>query len=187
MEPILLADDAPEDGPDEPIIDFGPPPSADDATGLPPGVEPLVLWSLDEHAAPPEAGEDGVAPLPRPPVVVDPKLTKFLRAHQREGVQFMFDCVMGLRGFEGNGCILADDMGLGKTLQVQALRQPPLALASMALNLFLLIMMCRVLHYYGRCFARALKVRVSWSSVACARACLTVALLVQGSLLYAVL
>jgi DNA repair and recombination RAD54-like protein len=23
---------------------------------------------------------------------------------------------MGIRGFEGNGCILADDMGLGKTL-----------------------------------------------------------------------
>jgi hypothetical protein len=25
-------------------------------------------------------------------------------------VQFMFECVMGLRGFGGNGCILADDM-----------------------------------------------------------------------------
>jgi len=25
---------------------------------------------------------------------------------------------MGLRGFDGQGCILADDMGLGKTLQV---------------------------------------------------------------------
>jgi hypothetical protein len=51
-------------------------------------------------------------------VVVDPKLTRFLRAHQREGVQFMFDCVTGLKGFAGKGCILADDMGLGKTLQV---------------------------------------------------------------------
>lgn len=37
-------------------------------------------------------------------------LTKFLREHQREGVQFMFDCTMRLRGFEGAGCILADDM-----------------------------------------------------------------------------
>ena len=29
----------------------------------------------------------------------------------------MFECVMGLRDFDGKGCILADDMGLGKTLQ----------------------------------------------------------------------
>ena len=45
-------------------------------------------------------------------------LCKWLRPHQREGVQFMYECVQGLRGFEGSGCILADDMGLGKTLQV---------------------------------------------------------------------
>ena len=29
----------------------------------------------------------------------------------------MYQCVMGMRSFAGNGCILADDMGLGKTLQ----------------------------------------------------------------------
>ncbi len=44
------------------------------------------------------------------PVVVDPHLGKQLRPHQREGVQFMFDCIMGVRQFEGNGCILADEM-----------------------------------------------------------------------------
>jgi superfamily II DNA or RNA helicase len=55
-------------------------------------------------------------------VVVDPKLSQFLRPHQREGVQFMFDCCMGLRrGFVGNGCILADGMGLGKTIQAISL------------------------------------------------------------------
>ena len=37
-------------------------------------------------------------------------LGKFLRPHQIEGVQFMFDCVAGIKGFSGNGCILADDM-----------------------------------------------------------------------------
>ena len=29
----------------------------------------------------------------------------------------MYECVMSLKNFAGNGCILADDMGLGKTLQ----------------------------------------------------------------------
>jgi SNF2 family DNA or RNA helicase len=48
-------------------------------------------------------------------VFVPPVLTKWLRPHQREGVQFMYECVMGLRDFAGNGCILADDMGLGKS------------------------------------------------------------------------
>jgi DNA repair and recombination protein RAD54B len=55
------------------------------------------------------------------PVVVDPHLAKQLRPHQRAGIQFMFDCLMGERSFEGNGCILADEMGLGKTLQAVTL------------------------------------------------------------------
>ena len=50
-------------------------------------------------------------------VVVDPLLSKHLREHQREGVKFMYECVMGMRDFDGNGAILADEMGLGKTLQ----------------------------------------------------------------------
>ncbi|KAF2678019.1 hypothetical protein K458DRAFT_481088 [Lentithecium fluviatile CBS 122367] len=49
-------------------------------------------------------------------VVVDPVLGKFLRDHQREGVQFLYECVMGMR-CEGEGAIMADEMGLGKTLQ----------------------------------------------------------------------
>ena len=54
-------------------------------------------------------------------VVVDPLLSKHLREHQREGVKFMYECVMGMRGFDGQGAILADEMGLGKTLQTIAL------------------------------------------------------------------
>jgi SNF2 family DNA or RNA helicase len=46
-------------------------------------------------------------------VFVPPILAKWLRPHQREGVQFMYQCVMGLKEYNGNGCILADDMGLG--------------------------------------------------------------------------
>ena len=40
-------------------------------------------------------------------VFVPPILAKWLRPHQREGVQFMYECVMGLKGFDGRGCILA--------------------------------------------------------------------------------
>lgn len=54
-------------------------------------------------------------------VVVDPLLTQHLREHQREGVGFMYECVMGMRDFDGQGAILADEMGLGKTLQTIAL------------------------------------------------------------------
>ena len=70
--------------------------------------EPLVLWE-------PPAGEEGDV------IQVDRMLCKFLRPHQREGTQFLFECTTGLKDFEGHGCILADDMGLGKTLQGIAL------------------------------------------------------------------
>ncbi|KAI0750810.1 P-loop containing nucleoside triphosphate hydrolase protein [Daedaleopsis nitida] len=55
--------------------------------------------------------------LPVVPVVVDPVLARHLRPHQKEGVKFLYECVMGLRKHEGQGCILADEMGMGKTLQ----------------------------------------------------------------------
>ncbi|WVQ97167.1 hypothetical protein IAU59_004277 [Kwoniella sp. CBS 9459] len=65
-------------------------------------------------------------------VVLDPILGSIMRDHQKEGVKFMYECVMGLTGAEAEGCILADDMGLGKTLQTIALvhtllRQSPFA------------------------------------------------------------
>jgi len=69
-------------------------------TSLPPH-EPLILWTNPDD--------------PEHKIQVIPELCCKLRPHQREGVQFLFECTMGLRRFEGNGCILADDMGLGKT------------------------------------------------------------------------
>ncbi|SCU83534.1 LAFA_0D04148g1_1 [Lachancea sp. 'fantastica'] len=81
-------------------------------------------------------------------VVVDPILSRHLRPHQRVGVKFMYDCVMGLSrptDYEDdgntikrlektdglNGCLLADEMGLGKTLMTitliwTLLKQTPL-------------------------------------------------------------
>ena len=67
-----------------------------------PSYEPLVLWTDEKD--------------PSHKIEVVPSLASKLRPHQREGVQFLFECTMGLRGFEGQGCLLADDMGLGKTL-----------------------------------------------------------------------
>lgn len=55
--------------------------------------------------------------LPTVAVVLDPIIARHLRPHQIEGVKFLYECVMGLRKHEGQGCILADEMGLGKTLQ----------------------------------------------------------------------
>lgn len=58
------------------------------------------------------------------PVVLDPFLAKRMRPHQREGVKFLYGCVVGsffLTGEGGQGAILADEMGLGKSLQAIAL------------------------------------------------------------------
>ncbi|VFQ72531.1 unnamed protein product [Cuscuta campestris] len=81
----------------------------EDEVSLPPDIEPLVLWQPEEIGDECSTSE---------PIAVEPLLVKFLRPHQREGVQFMFECVSGLLSSSNiNGCILADDMGLGKTLQ----------------------------------------------------------------------
>ncbi|KAG4430634.1 hypothetical protein IFR05_013883 [Cadophora sp. M221] len=50
-------------------------------------------------------------------VVLDPFLGRHLLDHQREGIQFLYECVMGLRSYDGRGALLADEMGLGKTFQ----------------------------------------------------------------------
>jgi hypothetical protein len=64
-----------------------------------------------------EYGVESVVPVLKPApiamyatqsVFVPAVLARTLRPHQREGVQFMYECVMGLKDFEGNGCILAD-------------------------------------------------------------------------------
>lgn len=47
------------------------------------------------------------------PVVVNPIITKNLRIHQREGISFLYNCIMGKKDPNHFGCILADEMGLG--------------------------------------------------------------------------
>lgn len=58
--------------------------------------------------------------LPVVDVVLDPELTRILRPHQIQGVQFLYEAVTGMAALEhghtspGQGAILADEMGLGK-------------------------------------------------------------------------
>ncbi|NXV91189.1 RA54B protein, partial [Calonectris borealis] len=61
------------------------------------------------------------AGLPMVDVVVDPYVANNLRPHQKEGLIFLYECVMGMRVSGRFGAILADEMGLGKTLQCIAL------------------------------------------------------------------
>lgn len=57
------------------------------------------------------------AHLPVVDVSVDNCITRVLRPHQRLGIVFMYECILGMRKSEYYGAILADEMGLGKTLQ----------------------------------------------------------------------
>ncbi|KAK9805749.1 hypothetical protein WJX73_005408 [Symbiochloris irregularis] len=85
------------------------------AYNAPEGSEiPLGTYTLEvEDTLSEEAFRSGL--------VVDPYLSKHLREHQREGIQFLYDCVMAIKAPAQHGAILADEMGLGKTLQVIAL------------------------------------------------------------------
>lgn len=72
-------------------------------------------------------------------VVVDPSLSVKLRPHQRDGVTFLYSCLMGLKSDDIRGAILADEMGLGKTLQTitliwTLLRQSPIADSKPVIN-----------------------------------------------------
>ncbi len=104
MPPVL-----PNLVPKEPVKPVGPPQPT--PFTLPPDFKPLVVW---------EPSEEDVAANPDlkfTKIEVPPRICRWLRPHQREGVQFLTECVLHQRDFEGAGAILADDMGLGKTLQ----------------------------------------------------------------------
>nr|XP_012228606.1 PREDICTED: DNA repair and recombination protein RAD54B-like isoform X2 [Linepithema humile] len=82
-------------------------------TGLVLNHEPLVMPYMNSCAAwiSPENLQK------EQEVLVDSCLAAKLREHQRQGIVFLYECVMGLRASDYFGAILADEMGLGKTLQ----------------------------------------------------------------------
>ena len=79
------------------------------------GVEPLVLWTapvVGGDVGRGVAASTGGTPSTSGQLSVDPCLVKFLRPHQREGVQFMFECVAGLRMETGRGEFSHDPLQL---------------------------------------------------------------------------
>ncbi|XP_068180913.1 DNA repair and recombination protein RAD54B isoform X2 [Antennarius striatus] len=84
--------------------------------------DPLVPGALVmPRPSPNHQWSNNKSGLPVVDVVVDPHLTSHLRPHQRDGLLFLYECVMGMRAAGRHGAILADEMGLGKTLQSVAL------------------------------------------------------------------
>ncbi|CAK9802468.1 DNA repair and recombination protein RAD54B [Anthophora quadrimaculata] len=75
--------------------------------------EPLIMPSinLSKNWAENEVSET------EKEVSVDTCLVNVLRPHQRRGIVFLYECIMGLKIPNYFGAILADEMGLGKTLQ----------------------------------------------------------------------
>ena len=51
-------------------------------------------------------------------MVVDPYVASVLRPHQREGVAFLYECVMGMKNISGMGAILADEMCAARSSSV---------------------------------------------------------------------
>jgi hypothetical protein len=101
-----------EKRPFEPLILWQSPHNGGEALGLSPRMVTEV--QADEYGIESEVSVMRPAPLScysKEDQYVPPILAKWLRPHQREGVKFMYECVMGLKDFKGNGCILADDMG----------------------------------------------------------------------------
>lgn len=103
-----------EERPFEPLLLWRSPHSEGvEAKGLPPTL--VTEMRPDEHGIDEEVTIVKSAPkeaYSKQDVFVPSVLAKWLRPHQREGVLFMYQCVMGLRNFKGNGCILADGKSL---------------------------------------------------------------------------
>ncbi|MCO5556933.1 hypothetical protein L7F22_010488 [Adiantum nelumboides] len=84
-------------------------------------------------------------------VLIPSGIAKFLKPHQIEGVQFMWEnCIESIKkvkaGDPGNGCIVAHSMGLGKTLQVIAFLYTVLKRKDLGLRTALIVTPVNVLH-----------------------------------------
>lgn len=95
-------------------------------------------------------------------VSIDPSLVKHLRPHQREGLSFLYDGVMGYK-FSGNGVLLADEMGLGKTLMTVSLlwtllKQSPFTNQKSVVNKVLIVCPVTIINNWRREFKKWLDI-----------------------------
>ncbi|XP_029348701.1 transcriptional regulator ATRX homolog [Acyrthosiphon pisum] len=78
-----------------------------------------------------------------PIVKISEELAKFLKIHQVEGIQFLwntvFETVEKTNTTEGTGCVLAHRMGIGKTLQIITLMYTLLCHTQINIKTFLII------------------------------------------------
>lgn len=91
-------------------------------------------------------------------VIIDPNLDKVLRPHQREGISFLYDVIMGHR-FDGTGALLADEMGLGKTLMTitliwTLLKQSPNKSQTNSINKVLIVCPVTLINNWKREFKK---------------------------------
>jgi hypothetical protein len=107
-------------------------------------IEPLMVWKSPHNGGEPkglpsqsvrekrtdEFGVDTDVTVLKPAsltlyskndVYVPTVLAKWLRPHQREGVQFVYECVMGLKDYKGKGVILADGTSTNAAFLAQIL------------------------------------------------------------------
>ncbi|XP_050425364.1 transcriptional regulator ATRX homolog isoform X2 [Adelges cooleyi] len=79
----------------------------------------------------------------KPSIIINKELAKVLKAHQVEGIRFLWDMVFEsvekTNLTEGTGCILAHRMGIGKTLQIIALIYTILCEPRIHIKTFLII------------------------------------------------
>lgn len=97
------------DRPFEPLLVWKSPHNGGEPKGLP--LTPVKEKRADEYGVETEVTVLKPAPLhlyAKHDVFVPPVLAKWLRPHQREGVKFIYECVMGLKDYRGKGVILAD-------------------------------------------------------------------------------
>ena len=67
----------------------------------------MSAWCVLLHGVCCVQWQHNVAGLPVVDVVVDPHLTVHFRPHQRDGIVFLYQCVMAMKPYRGCGAILA--------------------------------------------------------------------------------